>query len=88
MPPVKFKLDENLPAEMADLFKRAGHDAVTVLDQQLSGVSDPVLATVCIQERRAIVTLDSDLLVPPHPLQSTGPKTDDRLWAMNISSTC
>ena len=54
--PVRFKLDENLPAEMADLFNRAGHDAVTVLDQQLVGVSDPDLATVCVQERHAIVT--------------------------------
>lgn len=60
MAQVRFKLDENLPAEMADLFNRAGHDAVTVLDEQLGGVSDPDLATVCLQERRAIVTLDSD----------------------------
>ena len=45
---------------MAELFNRAGHDAVTVLDQQLGGVSDPDLATVCVQERRAIVTLDGD----------------------------
>ena len=57
---MRFKLDENLPAEMADLFNRAGHDAVTVLDQQMGGVSDPDLATVCVQERRAIVTLDID----------------------------
>ena len=57
---MRFKLDENLPTEMADLFNKAGHDAVTVLDQQLSGVSDPVLATACVQERRAIVTLDID----------------------------
>ena len=32
---VRFKLDENLPAELADLFRQAGHDAVTVLDQTL-----------------------------------------------------
>ena len=57
---MRFKLDENLPAEMADLFNRAGHDAVTVLDQQMGGVSDPDLATVCVQERRAMVTLDID----------------------------
>ena len=43
---MRFKLDENLPAEMADLFNGAGHDAVTVLDGHLGGVSDPELATV------------------------------------------
>lgn len=57
---MRFKLDENLPAEMADLFNGAGHDAETVIDQQLGGVSDADLAAVCIQERRAIVTLDID----------------------------
>ena len=57
---MRFKLDENLPAEMADLFQRTGHDAVTVLEEQLGGISDSDLATVCVQERRAIVTLDID----------------------------
>ena len=102
---VRFKLDENLPAEMAHLFSRAGHDAVTVLEQGLGGrgmasfdfaslrsgrtvkglsisvrperseakskdadysgtiscgVSDPDLATICVEERRAIITLDID----------------------------
>ena len=57
---MRFKLDENLQAEMARLFSRAGHDAVTVLEQGLGGVSDPDLATICVQERRAIVTLDID----------------------------
>ena len=57
---MRFKLDENLPAEMADLFQRTGHDAVTVLEEQLGGISDSDLATVCVQERLAIVTLDID----------------------------
>lgn len=57
---VRFKLDENLPAELADLFRRAGHDAVSVLDQTLGGTTDPVVASACIRERRAIVTLDTD----------------------------
>ena len=37
---MRFKPDENLPAEMADLFNRAGHDAVTVLDQLATGSLD------------------------------------------------
>ena len=57
---MRFKLDENLPSELATLFRTAGHDAVTVLDQGLSGAKDPDLASACVHEGRAIVTLDTD----------------------------
>ncbi len=57
---MKFKLDENLPVELAELFRTHSHDVKTVLDQNLGGVNDPVLATVCQQEQRAMVTLDTD----------------------------
>ena len=57
---VRFKLDENLPVELAGLFRAAGHDAVTALDQNLKGVQDSDLASVCRREGRAIVTLDTD----------------------------
>ena len=57
---VRFKLDENLPVELADLFRAAGHDAATALDQNLKGARDSDLASVCRREGRAIVTLDTD----------------------------
>ena len=57
---MRFKLDENLPAELVNLFGEAGHDAVTVLDQRLGGASDPEVAAACVREGRAIVTLDTD----------------------------
>ena len=38
---MRFKLDENLPAEAADLLREAGHDAATVLEQEMSGETDP-----------------------------------------------
>ena len=44
---VRFKLDENLPVELASLLRRSGHDAATVLDQGLGGARDPELASVC-----------------------------------------
>ena len=31
----KFKLDENMPTEATNLLRDAGHDAVSVVDQQL-----------------------------------------------------
>jgi predicted nuclease of predicted toxin-antitoxin system len=57
---LSFKVDENVPAEVAEMLANAGHDAVTVPDQQLGGQPDPVVATVCRREDRAIVTLDLD----------------------------
>ncbi|MDE2780325.1 MAG: DUF5615 family PIN-like protein [Chloroflexota bacterium] len=57
---MRFKFDENLPREMATLFANAGHDAVTVLDQQMGGDEDEDIAAVCLNEGRALVTLDLD----------------------------
>ena len=57
---MRFKLDENLPVELADLFRKADHDAVTVLDQGLGGARDPDLASACVREGRVIVTFDTD----------------------------
>ena len=57
---MRFKLDENLPIELAELFRRSGHDAQTVFDEELAGADDAEIASVCIRERRAIVALDMD----------------------------
>ena len=57
---MRFKVDENLPVEVAALLRAAGHDATTVLDQGLGGVSDPMIASLCQQEEHALVTLDLD----------------------------
>ena len=38
---MRFKFDENLPAQLAALFAESGHDAVTVLDEQIGGAQDP-----------------------------------------------
>ena len=57
---MRFKVDENLPAEAAEILRTAGHDAMTVFDQELTGAPDPQVAAVCQSEQRAIVTLDLD----------------------------
>jgi predicted nuclease of predicted toxin-antitoxin system len=56
----KFKVDENLPTEAAELLARVGHDAVTVGDQRMVGRPDTNVAMVCQREGRAVVTLDLD----------------------------
>lgn len=66
---MNFKIDENLPLEVAELLREAGHDALTVDEQALSGSSDVDLAQVCKTEERILVTLDTDFadlrLYPP-----------------------
>lgn len=57
---MRFKIDENLPQEVALLLSERGHDAVSVFDQSLSGEKDPTLFEICQTERRALVTLDLD----------------------------
>lgn len=39
---LKIKVDEDLPAVIAEMARRAGYDAATVLDQAMSGAKDPV----------------------------------------------
>lgn len=57
---IKFKVDENLHSDAADLPRDHGHDALTVFDQGLRGQPDSDIASVCRREARTIVTLDLD----------------------------
>jgi predicted nuclease of predicted toxin-antitoxin system len=56
----KFKIDENLPAEVAGLLKQEGFDALTVHDEDIIGSSDSQIALICQREKRSLVTLDTD----------------------------
>jgi len=55
---MRFKIDENLPVEVAELLRHAGHDALTVWDQHLQGWEDQDISAICQAEQRVIVTLD------------------------------
>ncbi|MEA3350740.1 MAG: DUF5615 family PIN-like protein [Chloroflexota bacterium] len=57
---MKFKIDENLPVEIAELLRSEGHNASTVFEQDLVGSADLIIANTCKQEERVIVTLDLD----------------------------
>lgn len=61
---MKFKLDENLGQNCAQLFTEAGHDCSTVLRQGLAGSSDSALIMLCRAEGRALITLDLDFANP------------------------
>ena len=65
---MKFKIDENLPAEAADILKSAGFDAHTVGDENLSGADDETVASTSRSEGRILVTLDLDFAnIRAHP---------------------
>ncbi|MGB9775134.1 MAG: DUF5615 family PIN-like protein [Anaerolineae bacterium] len=55
-----FKVDENLPVEVAEYLQQAGYDARTVWEEGVSGVSDAVIADICLREKRVLLTLDTD----------------------------
>jgi Domain of unknown function (DUF5615) len=57
---MKFKVDENLPVEVAERLRAEGYDAMTVLEQAMGGVPDPHVYRVCQAEERVLVTLDLD----------------------------
>lgn len=56
--PARVKVDENLPRDVRDLLKSRGHDAATVLDEQMSGASDGEVLAAAQRERRILVTSD------------------------------
>ena len=55
---VRFKTDENLPEEVVELLQEAGHDAVSIPEQDMRGDADPRAVTVCRREQRVLLTLD------------------------------
>ena len=57
---MRFKFDENLPSDLGALLRRDGHDAHSVLDENLRGAADPSIAKVCQYEQRILITLDLD----------------------------
>jgi predicted nuclease of predicted toxin-antitoxin system len=67
---VKFRLDENLPAELVADLRRAGHTAQTVHQEGLTGSCDSTLLERAHSEERVLLTLDRGLGdVKKHALQ-------------------
>jgi len=55
---MRFKVDENLPEELAQLLRDAAWDAATVVEQELGGSLDPRVSEICDAENRILVTFD------------------------------
>jgi hypothetical protein len=58
---VRFKLDENLPAELLDDLRAAGHEADGLRDEELSGAPDAAVLDLVRREGRVLLTLDKGI---------------------------
>lgn len=57
---MKIKLDENLPAHLAVILTKLGHNVHTVEEENLSGKSDREVWEAAQQEARFLITQDLD----------------------------
>jgi predicted nuclease of predicted toxin-antitoxin system len=57
---VRFKLDENMPADLATLLQGEGHDVDDVVAEGLAGDDDPPVLAAATREQRILVTFDLD----------------------------
>jgi len=58
---MKIKLDENLPAGLADVLDRLGHDVDTVPREGLAGADDEAVCSAASRAGRFLITQDVDL---------------------------
>jgi predicted nuclease of predicted toxin-antitoxin system len=58
---MKFKLDENLPFEIAEVFLDAGHEIDSVQSEGLTGASDPTILNRVQVENQILLTMDKGI---------------------------
>jgi len=58
---VRFKLDENLPVELAAELRAIGHDTDTVAGEGLCGEADPAVVEAAPIADRILLTLDKGI---------------------------
>jgi predicted nuclease of predicted toxin-antitoxin system len=84
---MKVKLDENMPAGLRELLRQAGHDALTVGEEALSGAVDPRILEAATAENRVLMTFDLDFADVRHfPIGSHAGivvfRLHDQRWAI------
>jgi predicted nuclease of predicted toxin-antitoxin system len=78
----RFKLDENLPRDAIALFRDAGHDAESALDEQLGGQPDAAVFSASQEEGRILVTLDLDFA----DIRQYPPERHAGVWVLRPST--
>lgn len=80
--PVRFKLDENIPLDAAEVLREFGHDVETVLEEQLDGKPDPDVLKAANDESRILVTLDLDF----SDIRTYPPSDHPGIWVLRPRS--
>ena len=57
---MRFLVDNPVSRRVAEMLREGGHDAVHVRDHGLQAAADPVVFERALQERRIIITADTD----------------------------
>jgi predicted nuclease of predicted toxin-antitoxin system len=83
---VKFKFDENLPAELGAVLRVAGHDAHSVPEENLRGAADTSIASVCREEQRILITLDLDFAHIKNYPPRTVPASSFCVWCVRTGT--
>jgi predicted nuclease of predicted toxin-antitoxin system len=58
---MRFKVDENLPAELVSDLTSAGHDAESIFAEKLTGSPDPEIMQIAQREKRVFLTMDKGI---------------------------
>ncbi len=58
---MKFKIDENLPSELAADLRAGSHEAETVADEGLAGAPDSTIMARVQAEGRVLLTMDKGI---------------------------
>ena len=54
---MKFKVDKNLPAEVAEQLRELDHEAATVSEEDLAGAPDTEIVAVAAAEARILIMI-------------------------------
>ena len=57
-----FKLDENVPLQLASQIEVSKHTVSSVFSEKISGIKDKELLKLCYKENYVLITLDKDFV--------------------------
>ena len=79
---MRIKLDENLPAHLAEILTNLQHDVHTIAEENLSGKSDREIWEAAQQDERFLITQDLDF----SDLRRFAPGTHSRILLVRLHS--
>jgi predicted nuclease of predicted toxin-antitoxin system len=72
--------DENVDPALLSALRARGADADRVVQRSLQGIPDSQIVALAYQERRVVLTADTDFLAIAHELQDRGEEFAPIVW--------